>query len=263
MTRGHMIRVQNLHGVAHAGLENPMNLRRLLLPASVITAVGVPIAMHQDGFESVKQGVATVWRTDSSPQDETDKTNVDEIRRLSENPLGDLDPQDQRTPVEGARVSDLSEVLRFDVTPIWVMQRWPRVTTHLASLDLEGFRVPLVTGTQIHDLAGSLTYYFDKNQTVQRITFFGYTGDETRLVELMTSKCGMRAEPTLGRGLYLTKWSGKPKSALRIRHGPIVRAGAGRLQLEVELELNRPGRGYELSETFAASLAEEQRVGRW
>lgn len=240
-----------------------MNLRRLLLPASVITAVGVPIAMHQDGFESVKQGVISVWRTDSPQENETDKPKVDEIRSISKNPVVDSNPQFPRTPIEGDPVSDLSEVLRFDVTPLWVMQRWPRVTTQLASLDLEGYRVPLVTGTQFHDLAGSLTYYFDKQQTVQRITFHGYTGDETKLVELMMSKCGMRPEPTLGRGLYLTKWSGKTKSALRIKHGPVVRADAPRSRVEVELELNRPGRGYKLSDSFAESLAEEQRFGRW
>ena len=240
-----------------------MNLRRLLLPTSVIAAVGVPIAMNEDGLESVKQGVATVWRTVSSQEDENDKPDTAEIRRLREDPAVDSDPPLRGTPIEGAPVSDLGEVLRFDVTPFWVMQRWPRVTTQLASLDLEGYRVPLVTGTQFYDLAGSLTYYFDKQHAVQRITFHGYTGDEAKLVDLMTKKCGMRPEPTLGRGLYLTKWSGKPKSALRVKHGPVVSADAPRSQLEVELELNRPGRGYKLSDSFSQSLAEERRCGRW
>ena len=48
------------------------------------------------------------------------------------------------------------------------MRRWPRVTT-VPQFALAGLRVPLVTGTQIDDLAGSLTYYFDRTDQVQRI----------------------------------------------------------------------------------------------
>ncbi len=61
-------------------------------------------------------------------------------------------------------------MLRFDVTVEWVMQRWPRVSTGLPYLQLQGYRVPLVTGTKVADLAGSLTYYFNARQQVQRIT---------------------------------------------------------------------------------------------
>ena len=47
----------------------------------------------------------------------------------------------------------------------------------LAELDVQGYRVPLVTGTSRDDLAGSLTYYFDKTHHVTHIHFRGTTGD--------------------------------------------------------------------------------------
>ena len=75
-----------------------------------------------------------------------------------------------RHAADATPMPSLAEVLRFDVTVAWVMQRWPRVSTGLPYLQLQGYRVPLVTGTTVADLAGSLTYYFNAQQQVQRIT---------------------------------------------------------------------------------------------
>ena len=84
--------------------------------------------------------------------------------------------------VEGDRTPGLAEVLRFDVSPAWVLQRWPRVSTDLAVLQLHGYRVPLVTGTNQNDVAGSLTYYFNPSQQVQQITLRGTTGDPRAII---------------------------------------------------------------------------------
>ena len=84
----------------------------------------------------------------------------------------------------GGASQSLAEVLRFDVSPRWVTDRWPRVSTVHVQPDLEGLRVPLVTGTMASDLLGSLTYYFDRQQRVRRITLHGHTGDERMLVTL-------------------------------------------------------------------------------
>ena len=79
---------------------------------------------------------------------------------------GTPDKPAKPAPLEGVTARDLGEVIRFDGSPEWVMARWPRVTAGLANLDLQGYRVPLVSGTAQDDLAGSLTYYFDRNQQV-------------------------------------------------------------------------------------------------
>ena len=97
----------------------------------------------------------------------------------------------------------LAEVLRFDVTVDWVMQRWPRVSTGLPYLQLQGYRVPLVTGSRMTDLAGSLTYYFNARQQVQRIAFRGTTGDPSVLVALLTGRYRFTRRMTNDPGVVL------------------------------------------------------------
>ena len=239
--------------------------KRLFLPALLVVAIALPIALHEDGLGSLTGRLQKKKSTKlAEPKTETKKststTDMDELHRLAK-PTENLGSG--TVPIEGTPVSDLSEVIRFNITPEWVMQRWPRVTAELSDLDLEGLRVPLVTGTARHDLAGSLTYYFDDRKYVQRITFHGFTADEQPLVELLVKHCVLRPEPTLGRGLYLAKWSGIPRSALWVRHAPVIDASQQFTQLELELELNRPGRGYRLSKRFNDLLTEQQMSGRW
>src|SRR5690606_17564890 len=57
------------------------------------------------------------------------------------------------TPAPGASLTgnlsgDLAEPFRFDITPDWVFRRWQRVSTVSNLPDLQGYRVPLVTGTR-------------------------------------------------------------------------------------------------------------------
>lgn len=146
-------------------------------------------------------------------------------------------------PLEGFPAYDLAEVLRMDVDPAWVYQRWSRKSTALAELDLYGVRVPLVTGTQVDDLAGSLTYYFDVDNKVQRISFRGRTGDARKLIALVTKRYDFRPQqPDMpGEYLYQVRWNGKPTSELRIRPMPVLWASAPHTSFQVELELARPG----------------------
>src|SRR5690606_11819068 len=89
-------------------------------------------------------------------------------------------------PLEGIPTYSLVEVLRMDITQDWVYQRWARKSVGLGDPDLFGIRVPLVTGTKMHDLAGSLTYYFNRAGQVDRLSFRGRTGDTRQLVDLIT-----------------------------------------------------------------------------
>jgi hypothetical protein len=144
--------------------------------------------------------------------------------------------------IEGAPAPNLEEILQFEGTPAWVMARWPRVTAGLAELDLQGYRVPLVSGTSSDDLAGSLTYYFNKNQKIERIIFHGTTGDPRKLITLVTSKFSFLHEPTSDPSLSLfqAKWHGKPHSELRIRPARVLRADQPNARYEVDLAMKRP-----------------------
>ncbi len=164
---------------------------------------------------------------------------------------GALSPTTPIAPLEGMRTHELTDVLRMDVTPTWVYRRWARKSTQLAELDMHGVRVPLVTGTDADDLAGSLTYYFDANGQVQRISFRGRTGDPSRLVALVISKHGLRPRPpeVSGEQLYQMTWNGRAKSELRIRPVSMMWAGTPHTNFEIELELQRKGTNRYLNRT--------------
>jgi len=136
----------------------------------------------------------------------------------------------------------LAEVLRFDVTVEWVMQRWPRVTTGLPYLQLQGYRVTLVTGTSTTDVAGSLAYYFNARQQVQRITLHGTTGDPSVLVNLLTTRHRFTRRLTNDPGVVLFEAvdpHNRPVGSLRIRSAPVVRADRPYSRFEFDLVMDR------------------------
>jgi hypothetical protein len=152
--------------------------------------------------------------------------------------------QASRGPNAASGVYPLEEVFRFDVTTAWVLSKWPRVSTGLANLDLQGYRVSLVSGTRPDDVAGSLTYYFNSQQRVQKITFQGTTGDSRRLVSLLAGQHGLVRQVTSDPGLFLyeAKRQGRPISQLRIKPSQVVRADVPHARFEVALVLDKPGR---------------------
>lgn len=165
--------------------------------------------------------------------------------------------------LEGPAVKDLAEVIRFDISPRWVAQHWSRVTTVTSELAMEGLRVPLVTGGRVDDLAGSLTYYFDKHHALQRLTFHGTTGDERRLVTMLGAVYGFREQPAVGGGMYVTTWNGKPTSVLRVEYAPVVSATSPLAQKQITLEINRPGEFQSLSDDMQRLLQTDQHIRRW
>jgi hypothetical protein len=145
-------------------------------------------------------------------------------------------------PLEGTPSVALEEVLRFDINKEWVYQRWARKSTALAELGLYGVRVPLVTGTQLHDLAGSLTYFFDQAGRVQRIAFSGNTGDTTRIVMLAAQQYGLQTQPTpiAGEQLLQIKRGADVFSELRTRPASVLWSSSPHESYDVEFNLQRP-----------------------
>jgi len=155
-------------------------------------------------------------------------------------------------------VATLEGVLRFDITPRWVLDNWPHVSTTRADGELDGLRVPLITGTRPQDVAGSLTYYFDKQRVVQRIALDGMVGDERHLVSIATRVFQLQTEPQSGAGVFVSKWNGKVTSALWIRRLPVVSVENPYQQFEFAMELNRPNHTFGLSPLFRARLENTQ-----
>ncbi len=145
------------------------------------------------------------------------------------------------SPVDGSQPIRFEEVFRLDVNSAWLMARWPRVSTGLAELDLHGYRVSLVTGKREDDLAGALTYYYDKNQVIQKMTFRGVTGDPRRLVHFCTSQYQLEREIISDPAMqvYCSKGMGKRASQLTVRPVHVIRADAPRERFDVEFVLKR------------------------
>jgi hypothetical protein len=146
-----------------------------------------------------------------------------------------------QTPT-GAEIRPLSEAFRFDVTTAWVLGHWSRVSTSLADIDLQGYRVSLVTGTSEGDVAGALTYYFNPQQRVAKITFEGKTGDARWLVDFLVRQHGFTRTLTSDPGLYLyqVKDGAKVISEMRIKSAAVVRAEDPHGRFDVSLSMTRP-----------------------
>lgn len=146
------------------------------------------------------------------------------------------------TPLEGMPAMSLHEVFNMNVTKEWVYQRWARKSTALSELGLFGIRVPLVTGTQLHDLAGSLTYFFDRTGRVQRISFHGTTGDTSQIVMLAAQQFGLQqqATPVSGQQLLQIRRNDQVFSELRTRPAPVLWDSSPHDSFAVDLDLQHP-----------------------
>ena len=154
-----------------------------------------------------------------------------------------------KKPVAGGQAGDhsatyqMEQVFQFNVSPSWIMNRWPRVSTGMAQLQLQGYRVSLVTGTLPSDLAGSLTYYYNPKQVLEKITFSGTTGDASRLIQILTKQYGFARQLTNDGGVYLYQTvdeKGKVLSMLKVRSTGVIKREDKHSRYQVDLLLRRP-----------------------
>ncbi len=203
--------------------------RVLGIPLMLGAAVGVPYVATNG------PDLGGLW--DETPQ----QANTSSVPRVSAASFPAQGSAATAVETEVANVS-LQEALRFDVSKEWVYQRWTRKSTALSKLGLYGIRVALVTGTELHDVAGSLTYLFGQDGRVQRISFRGRTGDTTQLVMLATRRYGLQQQRTaiVGEQLFQIRRNDLVFSELRTRPAPILRTSALHDSFQVSLELQRP-----------------------
>ncbi len=205
-------------------------------------------------------GVPGGWFTSSHSAGESTPNGDAPLLNPSSNPLNSSGDANSLTPTP---FHSLGEVLRFDITAAWITQRFPRVSTVLADTQLDGLRVPLVTGTAPSDIAGTLTYYFDRYKRLQRITLHGVTGDPTRFIKELQQVYQMQQEPSLGGGLYLLTWNGRPTSILHVTPAAVIYADAPYSRYNMLIELNQPGLEYGLSAESRQLIEAGKQTQRW
>ena len=164
---------------------------------------------------------------------------------------------------ETPEIYPLAEVLRSDITTDWVYAHWNRKSAGLADPGMFGIRVPLVTGTSAGDLAGSLSYYFNNQSRLQRISLRARTGDPTQIVNLVVQRFGFQPQPpTLpGEQLYQVIHHKKVKSELRIRPEPVLLSSSPHQSYSVALELEDPTSNRYLAQTVFSTTPPTEIAG--
>lgn len=175
-----------------------------ILPAIVVfSAAGAAYLYHQEH----KEGRSSLSGLVSS--------GVEWVSSVSDGLTSENEPEATELPTEPAEAIDLADVFRFDVSPQNVGRTWNRVNNNLRDGGLRGYRVPLVTGSEPDDLAGSLTYYFDTSRA-RRITFAGSTADPARLVEFLSRQFGFQRVGAQNARVATYSARGSCSGALRI-----------------------------------------------
>ncbi|MEZ6118204.1 MAG: DUF6690 family protein [Pirellulaceae bacterium] len=188
--------------------------RTILFLGILLVAALTPMFLARQGdspWPSIFQNAPPSGET-AADDTETVVTSVTEDAQNSAARIAN-DPKIQKllqpnSPVQkwelGGPIVPLPTAVDFGLTPSAVNSTWPRVSSQLAELDLRGLRVPLVTGTEIHDLHGSATYYFDRGQQLVRITLHGYTGDPGMLMGFLQNRFSMRQMASTGPTVMLS-----------------------------------------------------------
>ena len=211
-------------------------MRKTALLGMLAAAVGAPYAASQmmnepGGRENAGFYAAPRPTADTMFDEFADKLGRGIERKKPFEQIGGLGAvqspaqMEQLGPSEVPVRMDLAECLWFGITPNDVMARWPRVASRMSATDLQGYRVPLVSGTRPDDLAGALTYFFDGKQQLRRITLRAQTADTSKIVAVLQSMHGFQYQPTTEPllQLYQSLQSGKPRGQLWIRPAEIVR----------------------------------------
>lgn len=233
--------------------------RRHHLLILLVLSVALPYIILGESAKPLRDKIGGFLTTQSNEPHAVEGIDDPEVGRLlarqqqlssapkAEEVVGDLTPT---VTFEG--------ILRFDISPRWVMQYWPHVSTTRTDGPLDGLRVPVITGTDPQDAVGALTYYFDAQRQVQRISMDGIIGDERRVVSVVTDRFQLQPEPKPGVGLYVSRWNGQAISALWLRRMPVVDTGDGAARHEFSLELNRPNNYHGLSSRLRKRIENAQ-----
>jgi len=162
-------------------------------------------------------------------------------------------------PLQFMPVQDLGQVFRFDWTPEMITQRWERVSVIEEGDGLRGMRVAFVSGTNLTDIHGSLTFYFDASQVLQRIGFRGWTGDSSAVVALAQNAYQLQSKRSNLSGCYTASSWGRTRGVLLLKPPAVIRADLPLQRMAVLFDLANPSGNLPVSEEAKRHLDEAVR----
>ena len=174
-----------------------------------------------------------------SPKVEKMVQRLRTIAERTERPL----TSDTYPLVGGPPTAHPAEIFRFDVSPEWVTNHWARVVQIPAGA-LRQFRAPVSTGTRPLDVQGSISYYFDSERNVQRITFRGTSIDPGPLTASLAHHYQLAPRNMLGGHLHVAERSDQLHGAMWVHLASVVTTDARGRKYRIEVELNRPDLPY-------------------
>ena len=217
--------------------------RPLVLMSVLAAAIGVPYVALDEQLKSLVLAQFNRLTAATPAKDADPLAKVDELLKPAANSPARAATAPNSTaataPPSIPATVPLAEALRFDVTPEWVTGRFAQVSSVIGDSDHLGLRMMLVSGTTPTDVAGSLTYYFNQQHQVERITLYGVTGDHSRLAELVVGKFSLRPTQTKELGLYYGGDVNVPTSVLKVAALPVVRPEAPLARVQVTLDLRK------------------------
>lgn len=252
---GRVIALAEIGLISLFSQRTPSMLPRPLIVATLIGAsVGVPYVASHSAIGQKETPPANLASTSSNAVTGTNTPPAATYGAIAADstfaypaaslPVGAVAPAPAvaSSPVDGARFSSVAQFLRFDVTKEWVCRNWPRKSTGPTDVGLFAIRVPLVMGTQMSALVGSLTYFFNEQGQVEHISFRGRTGDAMPLVQYLTHYYHFqRVQSAIGEHVYQVQEGDGIRSELRTKPEPVLKASAPQQSVMVELEFARPG----------------------
>ncbi len=220
-------------------------LKRVIYLLLLVSVLSVPVLMLNSQWrDSVSRAVGDLFKhVRQMPRqllsDDEKLENKDGQRSLS--PLAiQLEEAMRRFHAEGGQISSFNRIFQCGAPRSWVQRTYDDASRTMDQ-QREGLRVTLVTGDKLEDLAGSLTYWFDRQGRVERITFQGVTGNPAKLVSFAHRSHKMVARGCERDAIFVRDGKNGPLHLLHISRLPFVNVQTQYGRYEVTLELNQPG----------------------
>lgn len=149
------------------------------------------------------------------------------------------DPAAESYPsTPGPATIDLRAWLRWDLPRGYLIWQHPNAAIVPTERNLLGYRIPFTTGLQPHDLTGTLTYYFDSKDQLQRMELSAASGNPWPMTQWLLPQFRLQPIPSTHPNVRLAilKSRDKPQSLLAVASG---NASSASTPHELFLELNR------------------------